>query len=288
MTKRFHTILLFILLAGFASPAFAQDIVELNEKGIAAFQEGRFADAASFFQQAYGVEAQPPLKKNEAAAWFKAGKCPEAINAAKQYLALDTGVEISVKETRAILVDCNVQLAKTATDEGALEAAEGHLTEAEAHQPDAEAAAKIAAARTAIAEKKEEQRLAREKALAEAEAKREAEQKAARRARMRTVGLGVAGGGAAILLGTLVYHSAMAFGTAPRFKDTAAAGEDRATYDRLGRRLETANWLIPTLYGVGLAAGGAGAYLWWSNGALGSERPQAASREVGVQIVWRY
>lgn len=269
-------------------PAFAQDIVELNEKGITAFQEGRFAEAAGFFQKAYANEAQPPLKKNEAVAWFKAGKCPEAMTAAKQYLALETGVELSVKETQAVMVDCNLKMAQAALKEDGFDKAEKHLDAADSYTPDEDAELEIASTRASIAQRKTEIKEEREKAKAEAEAKREAEERASRRGTMRNVGLGVAGGGAAIILGTLVYHSVMAFGVAPKFKDTAAAGDDRAEYDRLGKRLETANWLIPTFYALGLAAGGVGAYLWWSNGALESNPQQTANREVGVQVVWRF
>lgn len=269
-------------------PAWAQDIVELNEQGIEAFQEGRFADAASAFRQAYEKEPQPPLKKNEAAAWFKAGKCDDAMGAAKEYLALDTGAELSIKEAQAIMVDCNLNKAKTALEAGQFDEATGYLDAADAHMPDEDAELEIASVRASVVEKKSQLEEEKKRAAAEAEAKRQAELDAQRRSRMQTVGLGVAGGGAAIVLGTLVYHSIMAFGVAPKFKDVAAAGDDRGEYDRLGKRLETANWLIPTLYAVGLATGGVGAYLWMSNGSLESNPQQASAREIGVQVVWRF
>jgi tetratricopeptide (TPR) repeat protein len=279
----------------FAAPAFAQDVVQLNEQGITAFAEGRFEEAAQKFHQAYDKAPEPGAKKNEALAWFKAGKCSEALAAAKEYLALNVPDELSTKEAQTVAARCYIQRAEGEFASGNLVGTEAALADAKANNPAPEEVAKITKIEGDVAAKRKAEDAEKTRvAAAAAAAEEERKQQEARDAQSgnQMVGLGIAAGGGAIVLGTLVYHLSMALGTAPKFKDAAFEG-DRAQYDKLGKKLETANWLIPTLYGVGLATVGVGGYFWWSAGGMESDSQQAAFlprgvESAGVTLTWSF
>ena len=308
----------FVFAALFALPlavraqdgAPAGDIVKLNEEGIAAYQAGRFEEAATKFRQAYAIQPENTLKKNEAVAWFKAGRCEEALTAGREFLALPEIDELSQVEARAVVLQCDLQLARAATDAGQLDKAEQHVASARMNQPDPQAVEQLAKLETEIAAKREAEEAAKAQAAADAEARRNAKAAAAaaaadddRSGSTSTLGLGLTAGGGAILVGTVVYHAALLFSTAPKFRDVAAAGADRAQYDRLGKKLETANWLIPTLYAVGAVTTGVGVWLWLQPGGEGGA-PATASvgghgdpphqlhflrvRELGINVGWRF
>lgn len=291
------TLLLGLLVAMLLAPAnlFAQDtppqgdIVKLNEEGIAAFQAGNFEEAATKFQQAYELQPENTLKKNEAVAWFKANKCEQAVTAGNQFLALEGTDELSQTEARAVVAKCDVQLAQAALDANRLDEAERRLNEAKAAQPDPETQAKIAELEPKLAAKKQEAE-ARQKAIAEAEARRKAEEAAAAEpsGSTQTLGLALTAAGGALVVGALVYHFAMLLGTAPKFRDVAAAGEDRAEYDRLGKKLETARWLAPTIGLVGAATAGVGVWLWMRGDESAPATAGFKPSEVGVVLSWRF
>lgn len=280
-----------VLLTSLSGAAFAQDIVKLNEEGISAFSEGRFEEAAQKFSQAYAIKPEPPLKKNEALAWFKADKCTEALGAAKEYLALGVDDELSTREARTVAVRCYIKQAQTEIAAGNLDQTTATLADARTYSPMPEDEQILAALEGQVQAQRDAAEADRQAAIAQAEARRAQEAEQQRRDRAKTLGLGVAAGGGAIVLGTLIYHIALATGTASKFKDAAANG-DRAQYDKLGKRLETGNWLVPTLYAVGLAAGGVGGYLWWSASAHETAPPQTARilglDTVGFTASWRF
>lgn len=243
--------------------AFADDIVKLNEDGITAFQAGQFEEAASKFQQAYEIKPEPPLKKNEALAWFKAGECGRALSAAGEYLALGVEDDRSQQEAQTVVVRCHLQRAEAALAAGELADAEAALADARAHEPGDEDVASISGMEKEIASRRAAEQQVRQDAIAAAQQDEQREAREQSRRKKRSMGLGIASAGGAIVLGTLIYHVALATGTSAKFRDAAQAG-DRAEYDRLGQKLETANWLVPALYGVGLATAGVGGYIWWS------------------------
>lgn len=291
MRRTLTVALLFACCILVSSTAFAQDIVKLNQEGIEAFTEGRFADAAQKFNEAYSITPEAPLKKNEAVAWFKAERCSEALAAAKEYLALGVENELSTREAQTVVVQCYVKRAETELAAGNRDAAKSALTDARASNPteeDGQAIAKLESdIATQVAAENETRRAEMEAAEAE-EARRAQVEK---RKSMSRVGLGVAGGGAAIVLGTLIYHITLATGTSSKFKDASAAG-DRETYDKLGKKLETGNWLVPTLYAVGLATTGAGVYLWWSYGDRETDTTAAQAlggfETIGATASWKF
>ena len=299
MTSRTHRrrILGCFLFVVFMTPAigWAQSVNELNQAGVEAFSTGNFEEAAQKFQAAYAIEPTPSVKKNEALAWFKAQKCVQARQAASEYLALPQTEELSVKESQTIIVRCTILDAESKIAAGGLDEASALLTDAKSKNPSEEDTAKIAELEGQIAQKKSElaeQEKARQAADAEAARKRAAAQQAQqdeqKDRRMRMVGLSIASTGAAILVGTLVYHLALATGTSSKFKDAAETG-DRATYDKLGKRLETGNWLAPVLYTVGAATAGVGGFLWYRAGGMsggGAENPKAT--EAGVSLTFRF
>lgn len=274
----------------------AGDIVKLNEDGIAAFQAGNFEEAATKFRQAYEIQPENTLKKNEAVAWFKAGNCENALRAGREFLALADVDELSQTEARAVTLQCDLQLARTAVDAGDLDKAEQHTASARINQPDPQAVKQLDQLDADIAAKRKIEEEARQKALADAEARRKAEQAAAANdggGSSSALGLGLMSGGGALLVGTLVYHVVMLASVAPKFRDVAAAGDDRARYDDLGKKLETANWLVPTLYAVGAVTTGVGVWFWMQSSAetdaaaAATASPRRA-REFGVSVGWRF
>lgn len=294
MSPRFAARWAVLAVLACSAPAFAQDVVKLNEEGIVAFSEGRFEEAAQKFNQAYAIKPEAPLKKNEALAWFKANKCSEALAAAKEYLALNAGDEVSTREAQTVAVRCYIERAEAELAAGNFDLVTTAVADARANSPAPEDEAtlvRIEADANAKREAAEAERLAAQAAAAKAaEEAARAERDAQRGGSARTLGLALTAGGGAIVLGTLVYHIALATGAAPKFKDAAAAG-NREDYDRLGKRLETGNWLIPTLYTVGLATSGLGVFLWWNAGS-GEQAPQTATmfglESVGVTASWRF
>lgn len=297
MKRHLLSILIALAVMVVGTSAFAQedDIVTLNEEGITAFTEGRFEEAATKFRKAYELKPEQTLKKNEALAWFKANKCTEALRATSEYMALQPTDELSVNEAKAVIVKCNIQKAQESLAAKNHEEAEAFLVKAEASGPGDEDKQAIASARAEI--QVERDRVAQEKALAAKRAEEQRQREAAmeRTSSKKTLGLVLASAGGAIIVGTLVYHLSMALGTAPKFKDNAAAGDDLAEYDKLGKRLETANWLIPTLYAVGLGTAGVGGFFWMSSQGMESDPstalgPGKQDREttVGVTVTWRF
>lgn len=259
----------------------AQDIVELNEQGIEAFKAGRFDEAAQKFNEAYAIKPEPPLKKNEALAWFKAGQCDQALTAANEYLGLGVDDELSSKEAQTVVVRCQIQKAEAMLAAGDADGAEAALAPAKAGAPTEADQQEIARVEASIQAKRDADEQARQAMIAAAEAEKAAQAAEEKREQRQLVGLGVASAGGAIVLGTLIYHIALATGTSKKFQDAAARG-DQAEYDRLGKKLETGNWLVPTLYGVGLATSGVGVYLWWS--ARAEEPAPAATQPAAVGL----
>ncbi|MEZ4460239.1 MAG: hypothetical protein R3E66_11040 [bacterium] len=253
-----RTWIILLLLCGLASPAVAQTRAEkkqikaLNEAGITAFQEGRFADAAASFREAWKIHPDPTLRKNEAIAWFKANNCKEASEAATSFLdAADTDPEAR-GEINSVLANCRVEYAREAMRFKDFKLAEDFLAQAE----------NLATA-DVTKENIRQARLELAKARSEVEAPVEATPTVVTANAEPTQPVWpyvVAGTGAAIVLTAAIYHVVSLTSTASEYEDVAAAGRDKARYNELASSLDTARWLVPTLYAVGLATTGVGAY----------------------------
>lgn len=248
-----------------SASAFAQskkpNVKKLNEEGIAAFEAGRFEEAAQKFQDAWKIDPDPTLRKNESIAWFKANRCNEASTAGTSYLdsgTVDAGTRV---EIHAVLANCRVSYAREAMGAKDFALAEKFIDEAEV-------LALSDAPKETIRVAREDLNKARE---ADAAAAAEAQQKAALEAAAKTpppaVDSGapvlpwvITGAGAAILASAAVYHVIAATSMASEYEDVAAAGDDRARYDELASSLDTARWLVPTLYAIGAATTGVGVY----------------------------
>jgi tetratricopeptide (TPR) repeat protein len=273
----------------------AQSVAELNEAGVDAFASGKFEEAAKKFKAAYDLEPTPSVKKNEALAWYKAEKCDDARRAAGEYLTLPDAEELSVKESQTIIIRCDIKSAEAKLAADDLDGATTLISDARTRNPAEADTARLTQLEGQVTARRDQiaaEQAQAQQAVAEAEAAKKREAKKKRDQRMRIIGLSVASTGAAILVGTLVYHLSLATGTSKKFKDAAASG-DRATYDKLGKRLETANWLVPVMYSLGAATSGVGGFLWYRAGGLdqlrgagGQESPRAT--EAGVMLIWRF
>ncbi len=284
--RKFALILSVLTHLVVSTPAYAQEstVRELNARGLEAFGEGRFSDAAESFDRAYALEPRPELLKNEAVAWYKAERCEEAVEAAHQYLGAPELAPADRDEISALLNACKVKLAGEAIEAGSLSLAERLLDEVEASSPDAVLADRAARVRIELARARKEQGTrtndtsdASDVGAVAMDASADDDTPTGRQdashdtaftrvedpgpARGSAVGWPLIGLGAASLAGAVVYHVVMATTVEPSFHDAARAGTDRERYDRLDRTLRTANVLVPTLYGIGAASTAVGVWM---------------------------
>lgn len=225
-------------------------MLALNEAGFAAFAEGDFVEAATKFEEGYAWVPDPILQKNAAIAWFKADRCQKASQAAMSFLLAD---EMSAKdrtEARSVLGHCRLAQAERALDEDHVGRAEAILTEVAHLQTDERVDERLAALRM---------RLVDARVGTSAASKRE-----------RT-GWILAGVGAAVLVGNVGYHLATSH-QRDQLDDMRASGEFPARQRQLQDQVDTADWLVPTLYGVGALTTGSGLWL-----ALSAEPAAGAS-----------
>lgn len=262
--RQLLTVMMVCLLSSSAFGQSKQDketIKKLNEEGIAAFEAGRFDEAAQKFQDAWKLDPDPSLRKNEAIAWFKANRCNEASTAGTSYIDSGAADPESRVEIHALLATCRVSYARDAMGAKNFDLADQFLNEADVLALSEAPKQAIAQARLDLAKAREEH------AKAEAEAAQKAQMEAAAKAvpapepaAELPIPWIITGAGAAILVGAAAYHVVSLTSTASEYEDVAAAGTDRARYDELASSLDTARWLVPTLYAIGAATTGVGVY----------------------------
>jgi len=259
-----------------AAPAVhAQDADALNQAGMAAFSEGDFVAAAQNFANAYAADPDPIFRKSEAVAWFKAARCDEAITAANAFLLQWKGSAEESDEAASVLANCKVNLADQAMLTKSFELAERLLFEAESAARDTYTRDRISAARVELARLRQEEIVAAKDpdvVVPQPEPAREGP----------AVGAVVTlASGAGIVLVAAVLHVATFTTTIPNLE--RAQDGDKAGYDRLARRLNTARILVPTLYAIGGVASGLGVWM------MIDRQPDAASaRRSGASagLVW--
>lgn len=241
--------------SAFADPA-TDRMNALNEEGFREFKAGRYATAALRFQEAYEASPDPNLRKNEAIAWFKAGRCDEAIPAANAFLIAGSANEADALEARSIVANCKVEMARDAIRAHSWSLAGQLLNEAESLQPDQYASDQIALARVDLAQR------------------RQVEERGP-----SVLGWVFVGTGAAIIGGTFVYWAL----TIP---DRAAVPTDPG-FDRSMKRARTSRWLVPTAFAVGGALTGTGIYLVLRPGSGdGGGGSSPATAALGVRYRW--
>jgi tetratricopeptide (TPR) repeat protein len=231
---------------------------ELNDQGIVAFQEGRFEDAARAFAEAYVLNQDEALRKNEALAWFKAGKCDPAVAAANKFLLVDGILDSDRTDVSAVISNCKVEFARTALAAGDLELAESLLSQAEEAVPDPVVRDRIAGVRVDIAT--ERSRRADE---ASAAAENTSRPTTSADARLDPPAPGWALytfiGGLTTVGATFAYHM-IALGWQRTFLDMAQDGGDADKFDSLRKRVHTARVLVPVFYTLGVGAAATGAW----------------------------
>lgn len=255
-------------LAQTAGAANADRGMALNEAGMEAFESGDFVQAAQNFAQAYELAKEPSLRKNETIAWFKAGRCEDAVASGNKYLLGEGADDEDRSQVNAVLANCKVEFAEDAVDAGSLDVAEKLLAEAELLEPDQHVRDRIALLQIGIAKQRRP-----DDADADAVAARESSPES-------TVPLwkwGMIGGGAAVVLAAGVYH-AVALGWQGRFLDMTETGGAPDEFESLRTRVHTARVMVPILYGVGIATAGTGAVLLFAvesnpETTAGSQRP---------------
>lgn len=297
----FPIIALLVFLCG--SPAFAQevDVRQLNADGMRAFADGRYVEAAELFGRAYALDPQGELLKNESVAWYKAGRCTEAVETAHQFILRGKPTDAERAEAQSLIGACKVKLAGEALDAGSFDLAEKLLDDVDATDPDPVLADRTALVRVELAKRRAE---AAEARAAEARAAKQAEESdhsrqpslvaldgtdgtrgaapepqtdreatldASESAESAGGGGPLIAVGAVTIAGAVAYHLVMALLVEPNFEEVAAAGTDRQEYNRLDRSLRIANILVPTLYGLGGAVTATGIFVQFSGSRANDE-----------------
>lgn len=136
----------------YAEGTARQRALELNQEGKALVADGRFVDGAGKFREAYQTYPEPALLLKESIAWFKAGRCDDAVPVAQAFLDQPAAMSADDKaQARLITVTCAVHEARTAYDDDRLDEASAHLDRAEKLGPDEESGKEIANLRELIA-----------------------------------------------------------------------------------------------------------------------------------------
>lgn len=239
MLRLLHPLLVVVLSVAIPAAAAAQamSVQQLNEAGLQAFAEGRHLEAAELFQRAYDDEPRPELLKNEAVAWYQAHRCHKALDVAHRFLQADGLDDRERREVELLVGACRVRLAKHALAAGDDDLAAGLLDRAQDVGPDPALADRIDATRLAIVDHRRQDELSMRQSF----------------------GWTMVGVGALTIAAGGIYHAYTLSETEPELAEAGRQG-DRARYDDLQGELRTANWLVPTLYAVGVATGGGG--LW--------------------------
>ncbi len=271
----------------FSVSVWAQTTVrELNAQGLEAFAAGRYEQAAELFGRAYALEPQSEPLKNQAVAWYKANRCSNAVESSHMFLMRSDITSDERREIESLLGACKVKLAREAMEAGSFDLADRFLDDVDAMNPDPVLRDRAALVRVEVAKRRKAADVPAVTALdgidsgepeettdpAPAEEPRAGgTTKAPPRPSSldniepvedsQTRGWPLVGIGSAILAGGIAYHVVVKVLVEPDFVETAAAGEDRARYDRLDRSLRTANILVPVLYGLGGAVAGTGIIL---------------------------
>ncbi len=268
-----HIIIVILMICLSSSTAFAKKrslVKQLNNEGITAFEAGDFELAAKKFFEAWNIDQDPTLRKNEAIAWFKANKCKEASEASASYIDSGAADKETRSEMKAILSNCRVSYAREAAEVRDFNLAENFLVEAEGFAETAVPKENIQLARLDIARLRDDynqeirQRALAKQATIDSEADSDTNWPAI-----------ITGTGAAILTTAVVYHIVAATYYASEYEDVAKRGTDRPRYDDLASSLDTARWLVPTLYALGATTTGIGVYFLYNDSADTSAAPSS-------------
>jgi tetratricopeptide (TPR) repeat protein len=203
-------------------------MIALNEAGFSAFAEGKFVEAAQKFEEAHTYLPDPILRKNAAIAWFKAGRCVEASEAAVFFLLADEMTARDRVEARSVLGHCRLEQAEAALEEGDVERAVAIIERVAFLETDERVDERLAAVRMQVVEA----------GAGEPDAFSSTE----------TAGWVMVASGAAILAGNVGYLVV---------SESCQDASDKA------------DWLVPTLYGVGGVTVGSGLWI-----ALSADSPQ--------------
>ncbi len=235
--------------------AAAESAADANRRGVKAYKIGEFAVAAEAFQVAWKLSENFAARKNEAIAWFKAERCPEAITAAASFVSYGTGPRADFVEVNSVIANCKAAFARAAIAAADLELADTLLDEVRYLEVDEYAREQVNLARVDLQQawRHAPRPIAGEPAVAGSTAT------VTRKPRPWAYLL--FGAGIGTLVGAVSYHLAVNATTMPRLR-TAVADRNTDPQEtlRLARRASTANVLIPVLYLVGAGATLAGGY----------------------------
>jgi tetratricopeptide (TPR) repeat protein len=294
-------ILMILLLSMCPVDAFAQksdheQMLALSEEAFEAFSKGDFSHAADTFARAYQLEPDPTLLKNEAIARLKAGEFEAAIDASSRFLIQEKLEPADIAQVRQVWGNAKLGVASAAIESGTFDAAESLLAEVEAAKPDSVLVERIGILRLDLAKRRQEARenataaetnrekLRLEQAQARARAAELEAQTAAQRQQRgrKTVGVALMSSGAAILIGTAVYHL-VALGWEREFYNLAELGGDADRFERLRDRITLARVALPVFYAAGGATAATGVWFFVRSNRSSKDGERELSLALGAR-----
>ena len=246
----------------------------LNEQGFELFSKGEFERAARSFSRAYDLYPDINLRKNESLAWFKHGDCERARIAGRLFLDAPNISKQDKRDAQTVVVRCTLTLAQQAADAREIYKAQLYLDEADGMSMSTEDQVTY----KKISDEVAIQRAASEKAQAPT---------APSSASGSPLAWGLVGAGGVLLTSAVIYHVFVS-SDGEELIDISQNGGDKARYDTLASRLDTASVLLPTLYATGVLSLGAGGALLvfpsLQESSAQSSSSQDATRSFGLKV----
>ncbi|MFU8804209.1 MAG: hypothetical protein ACNA8W_10400 [Bradymonadaceae bacterium] len=236
----------------FADDVARQRMLELSDEATQAVIDGQFEEAAFTFRQAYETYPDPVLLKNEMIAWFRAGNCLGALPAGSAYLNSGDVTDSDRQDVNKVQVTCIVRLADEALTAGHPEEAELLLEDLQGLTLTATEDEEVRSLRGLIAE-------ARAPVEEPPPIAVDDDEPAAFPLSDQTMGWALAGTGSALVVGALVYHLKI-LGEQRELREPGSQEEFLSLQEKYDKPHNRARVLVPTLYVLGAAALGGGAY----------------------------
>lgn len=227
-----------------------QRMLELSAEGNELYEAGQFGDAAAIYQEAWDAYPQPILLKNQMITRYLIEECETAIELGEQFLDSGEASKEDEEDVEAVFGECSLDLAEEAIGDEQWEEADQWLEFGEPYLFEAQ-----------LEREAEDLEQRVDEQAPEAESLDEIDDPG--RSTREVAGWSLGGLGVATLLGAGIWHGHWEWANS-RTSDIDDPAERLEREQQLEDRYDTVSWAIPTMYGVGLAAGltGAGMLLW--------------------------
>lgn len=218
------------MLVCLSAPALAQNvahITDLERDANQASEQGRHTQAAHAFHAAFILSNRADLLRREMLSWFQSDACDHTITRAKSYIQHPKASAIGKQVAHELIVVCDLRLAQTDIDAGALEKASRWLEDASQRTQSVAARARIDALRNVITQRSQ----------------LSGESNPSRQWALEGVDEGVVA--VAVAHGIVSSDRERA-----RLRDPRETARQRRKFVDIRRRLRLKHWVIPTLTSI--------------------------------------